>query len=520
MNENEILKFIDPILNFCLKRLSNRQNAEDLAGEIIVHVLSGMKKYDIDSLDSWVWRIARNRYARFIASEKRRRAVFMSDDIDVTEVRDDYDFVDEIVVKEEHNRVFRYLHSLSSEYRNIAVDYYMEQLPVKSIAEKHSLTETTVKWRLNVSREKIRKRMGEKEMEKIYKRINWNTDACNGNMDSDQYLHGQVARAICEVAYEKPLTIEEISLKTGLPTIYIEDEITQLIGGDAIVEVGNKYATNFIVLRNCDNKVMQTKFAPIVGEIADYYAKLFSDNEFAVKAMNFYGSDFTMQRLGYIALPGSIRDRVGDIKRSLNIENGPYPPRLDGGYGWFVVSEISEDGSDLYGTGCNSATNNGNTLNYFHIAKYFHSNIYHNGGTKWMQSRLIVEQSKDGIIPDSILTDDDKIRLLQANLITKDGDQLKLNFPAFTAAQYDAFIALFQQDTAALDSLLSDLILDIHKSFKLFVPARLDSQINQWVSIYTQNIIGLVAEELITRKILATPSPSTPMTNGVFHVGT
>lgn len=52
-------------------------------------------------------------------------------------------------------------------------------------------------------------------MDKIYQRINWNTTVCNGNMDSDAYLHTQIARAICLAAYETPLTVEEISIRTG-----------------------------------------------------------------------------------------------------------------------------------------------------------------------------------------------------------------------------------------------------------------------------------------------------------------
>ena len=59
-------------------------------------------------------------------------------------------------------------------------------------------------------------------MDKVYQRINWNTGTCNGNMDSDAYLHTQISRAICLAAYEKPLTVEEISISTGIPTMYVE----------------------------------------------------------------------------------------------------------------------------------------------------------------------------------------------------------------------------------------------------------------------------------------------------------
>ena len=519
-NENEIVKFVEPIFHFCVKRLNNRQDAEDLASEIMVHILSGIKKYHIDSLENWVWRIAHNRYARFIDMRNKRSET--SSENNIEDIQDDYDFVDEIFIADEYQQVFKYLHTLSSEYRNILVDYYIGQLPIKQIAENHALTETTVKWRLNVSREKIKTRMGENKMDKVYKRINWNTNACNGSMDPNEYLYSQIARAICEAAYEKPLTVEEISLKTGLPTMYIEDELPRLINGDAIVKGGGKYATNFIILRLCDTQVMITKFAPLVANIADYFTTLFKDNESAVSNMGFYGSDFTMKRLGYIALPVVLREKIHKIKDSLNMQNGPYPTRLDGGYGWFVVDEKETEDESLSATesGCNTSGDEakGNFIYYYWIGKYFHSSVYHNGGIRWLASKNIVGKSQNGIIPNDSLSEDDLIRLLKANLIFKDGDKYKFNFPVFIKEQFNNFKECFDKDNAYLDKVLTELITDIHKSFKAFVPKRLDSQINQWVSCYVNNIIGFTAEELINRGVLEKPDDEKPLTNGVFSI--
>ena len=193
MDENEFLKYVEPVFHFCLKRLHNRFDAEDLASEIMVHILSGMKKYHIDSLEKWVWRIAYNRYARFIDTRNKRGEVPPENDF--LDIQDDYDFIDGIIIADEYQRVFKYLHTLSSEYRNILVDYYIGELSVKQIAHNYALSETTVKWRLNISREKIKTRIGENKMDKIYKRINLNTNSCNGSMDSNKYLYSQIARS-------------------------------------------------------------------------------------------------------------------------------------------------------------------------------------------------------------------------------------------------------------------------------------------------------------------------------------
>lgn len=134
MDENEIIPYIEPIFRFCYKRLSNRYDAEDLASEIICHILAGINKYQIESLDAWVWRIARNRYARFIDNQNKNQIILSCEDelFDVA----NYSDVDEVSTEEQYETVFRYLHTLSSEYKDIFVNYYIGELSVKSLAKK------------------------------------------------------------------------------------------------------------------------------------------------------------------------------------------------------------------------------------------------------------------------------------------------------------------------------------------------------------------------------------------------
>ncbi|MGF7145749.1 RNA polymerase sigma factor (sigma-70 family) [Anaerotaenia torta] len=517
--ENEILKFIEPVFRFCLKRVSNRHDAEDLASEIILHVLDGAGKYEIQSFDAWVWRIAHNRYARYCEA-KHVRAEFYSEDA-LFDLADDYDFVDRLTVTDEYETVFRYLHTLSSQYKNLLVDYYIGELPIRDLSKKYSLPETTIKWRLNISRRKIKKRIGDHKMDKIYKHINWQTTTCNGALNTGAYLSGQVARAICETAYEKPLTIEEISLKTGLPTMYIEDALPHLLYGDAIEQIGSKYAANFIILRLKDKEQMEKQFAPLISDIADYFEKQFTERSRKVTAMHFYGHHFGMARLGYIALPLVLRAAIRNIMDELpGLAQGPYPPRKDGGYGWFLIEEAKDenDQGGEYNSGCNSTDEESSIIYYYHIFKYFCSSIYHNGGTRWLSANRIPQKSTNGIIPEGSLSEDDIVRLLQRNLIRKDTTGYQLNFACFTQDQFSEFSGLFRLEDKRIEKLLTNLILNIREYFQSFVPKRLERQINQWVSCFVHSITGYVTEELIARGILEKPDREKPLTNGVFYV--
>ena len=296
MDEKGVIRYIEPVFRFCHHRLDNWHDAEDLAGEILLHILDGIGKYQIESLEAWVWRIAHNRYARFINARNKRQSILSGQEL--YEVAEECLQVEEPSVEEEYEPVFRCLHTLSSEYRDIFVDYYIGEMSVKQLAQKYALPETTIKWRLNVGRSRIRERIGTEQMDKVYQRINWNTYGCNGSMDSHRYLHSQIARAICKAAYEKPLTVEEISMCTGIPTIYIEDVLPELEYGDAIRKNGNKYATDFIVFRLKDRADTEAVQEPMVRAIADHYERLLWQ-ERDLGEIGFYGCDFGMECWGW-----------------------------------------------------------------------------------------------------------------------------------------------------------------------------------------------------------------------------
>ncbi len=365
-------------------------------------------------------------------------------------------------------------------------------------------------------------------MDKVYQRINWNTTTCNGNMDSDAYLHTQVARAICLAAYEKPLTVEEISIRTGIPTMYVEDELPRLEYGDAVCEAGNKYATNFIIFRLTDRKQTEDVSASAVSTIADRFEVALRDAENKIRALDFYGNDFGIGRLGYIIVPYLLRHKISDVKNNrLKLANGPYPPRKDGGYGWFIVEETVDESENCaeYDSGCNVAGDDSGSkykvpthIYYYWIGKYFDYNIYHNKGIRWMCANGISQNSVNGVVSKESLSEEDAAHLIETNLLIKNEDHYVLNFPHFTAEQFRKFVSLFEMNDEKLDGLLAEWVVTVRNNFVNFVPKRLHNQINQWVDCYLHQIIGYVTDELIRRGVLRKPDNKMPLTDGIFSV--
>ncbi len=358
-------------------------------------------------------------------------------------------------------------------------------------------------------------------MEKIYKRINWNTAACNGSADTDRYLHTQLARAVCKAAYETPLTVEEIGVRTGIPVLYIEDEIPRLEYGEAVCKIGNKYAANFIVFRLEDRKTVEKASEQMIKGLADRFERMFSSAAGDVDRLNFYGHGFGMERLGHFVVPYVLRKKIGTLKTDrLQMKNGPFPPRRDGGYGWFIVEETVDSGEkpSEYTTGCNAAGGGGGNIYYYWTAKYFDNDIYHNGGTRWLCEKNIFPEKPDGIVKPALLSDEEAAGLIQKGLLVKDGPEYRLNFACFTEKQFAEFVSLFAIEDEELENALSEWILSVRNSFSSFVPKRLEPQINQWVSQYLFQAVGHVTDELMNRGVLKKTSPDRPLTDGVFYV--
>lgn len=508
MNAEELMPYIEPIYRFCRKRLQSRYDAEDLAGDILCCLLEGSSASAIDSLNAYVWRVARNRYARWIDG-RRRSVVLLSEDLPSAVCRDRRSDAD----AQAFERVFRCLHTLSAAYRDIFVDHYVGGLSVRALADKYALPESTIKWRLHTGREKIKKRVGEQSMDKIYNRIQWNTVTCNGSLDTDRYLHTQLARAICLAAYEKPLTVEEISVQTGVPALYIEDELPRLLHGEAVVKLGEKYATNFILFRLKDAQIVKMAAEPLLQTVVGRVEALLRDGAARTAGLDFYGSGFGMERLGHILLPYLLRRTIGDLKsRRLGLENGAFPMRRDGGCGWFVVEE-TEDASEKsapFNSGRNAVEGDGLWLYLYWVAKYYDQDVY--AGMKRLAA-CGLPRGGDGRIGRGELADEEAAALLQCGLLIRDADGYRLNFPCFTAAQFADWVSRFSLEDDALADTLCAWILSVRESFARFTPVRLESQINQWVSYYLFRLVGQVIDECVSRGVLCKPT-----VDGVFCV--
>lgn len=153
--------YVEKIFYFCLKKTGSVYDAQDLSSDITVNILQSLNKGIIPiHFSAWVWRIARNRYSVWAdIKHKRSDAVTGSDIGDYVIESDGGDIACELINSEDLLLLRRELAFISSDYRNIVVAYYLDDIPVKKIAAALTLPEGTVMSKLYRARKKLKEGM-------------------------------------------------------------------------------------------------------------------------------------------------------------------------------------------------------------------------------------------------------------------------------------------------------------------------------------------------------------------------
>jgi len=244
--------YMDKLFYFCLEKTGDRYEAENLASEIVINVLSSHKRCPATvNFSAWFWQIARNRSSMW-AKKKNEHDRWISE-LDVSE----YDIIDEdaitedmILKKDDLELLRRELAFISSSYRELIVAYYIEDKPIKEIAASIGASESSVRVRLFRARKALKEGM---EMARTFGPRSYHpgeVDFCilgNNPKPLYTYLKRLLPQNILLEAYENPSTVEELAIALGTAVPYIEEEIRILTKNELLKEIGDRYVTNFFI---------------------------------------------------------------------------------------------------------------------------------------------------------------------------------------------------------------------------------------------------------------------------------
>lgn len=179
MDSKRLYDFVEEnmktIFAYALSRISNQEDAEDLAGDIILAILSCSERIkNEDTMFGYVWQIAANTYKKFLRKRSYSGTAEYDDDI-LNSIPSDGDITDEIIKMEERNSLRRELSLLSKQYRECTVAYYFDGLSCAQTSEKLGISLEMVKYYLFKTRKLLKEGIGmEHEFgEKSYKPSNF-----------------------------------------------------------------------------------------------------------------------------------------------------------------------------------------------------------------------------------------------------------------------------------------------------------------------------------------------------------
>ena len=309
---------------YALKKTGSEQDAADLAADICYEaacaLLQGLAPQD---LDAWVWAVARNRWARW-ARKNYYRAPGTEDLADYAEELAAEDDVEASVVHaEELALIRRELAFIRTDYRQILVAHYFEEMSVAEISRRFGIPIGTVKTKLQSSRRFVKEGMN---MAKQFGTRSFQPETfgfvASGNQPGGlpwSAIRRKIPVNILCTAHNNPCTLEELSMEMGVAMPYMEEEVSLLEDGELIRRLENgRYITNFFISpKECQNEIneLSCRFAEVhyravwelAGEVRALAAARGASNG-AVPAIDeqMYFAFFVEQQLGGDVLPPNI----------------------------------------------------------------------------------------------------------------------------------------------------------------------------------------------------------------------
>lgn len=248
-----IIEYLGKVFYFCLKKTGQEQDAAELASNINFEILKALLKgIKPDNFESWVWSISRNQWSRWAT----QRFYKQPEHVDIQEYNEllssEENIENSVVHAEDIERIRRELAFIRSDYREILVTHYFEEMSVWEISMKFSIPLGTVKTKLQSSRKILKEGMN---MAREFGRRSFKPEMIGVTASGSQragHPWNVIGRLIpmnilCE-ANNNPSTIEELSMQLGIAVPYMEEEVRLLEEAELLrVVEKNKYITSFFI---------------------------------------------------------------------------------------------------------------------------------------------------------------------------------------------------------------------------------------------------------------------------------
>lgn len=299
--EARIAEVSKTIYSYCRAKTSTREEAEDLSQDILLNLIRSVDSLrDERAFYAFMWGVAGNVYKQWCGKKQRHSCCELTEEI-LSALPSEQP--PELLLSGESDDIYllrRELTLLSERYRRAIVLYYIEGRSCTEISELLAVSESTVKYLLFKSRKVLKEGMS---MQRDLGRLSYDPKTLiplysgEGPNRFADFMQSRIRQNILSACYNDSLTAQQISLETGIPLPYLDDEIAQMESRGMLVRDGRHYKANVIVITaECQDEIDRAA----VGyheQIADMVERFLSEKIDDFKGIGFVGSDFSENTL-------------------------------------------------------------------------------------------------------------------------------------------------------------------------------------------------------------------------------
>lgn len=531
METNEMLKAIgekellDKLYGFAYPRCSSSFEAEELCSDIVLAVLTAIKKQSrVENFYAFVWTVARRVYADFC--EKRKKASkTVSIENGGLDFASEASGIDDIIEADEASRqlkrIYREIAFLSKEYRDVMVMFYLDEMKVKDIASRLGIPENTVKQRLFSARNTVRKEVNNMENKNLsLKPISFyyfGTGNPVGNQPS-VVTQRTFSQNLVYLIKNKAKSARELSEELCVPMLFIEEELEiqcRGINGEygMVRKLENgKYIANVIVADYNEAVESQKIFGRHLPEMAEVVKEIIAQNKEKMLSFPFLSKQTDTGFILWNLVKRSSWQLLSKVQKLLAEKYFADITPASRPYTQAAIASPYESGSVISSYGCDGIDAS-ESCGYKHV---FMSNLYgprleahfhcgHNIGTDPLI--LLMLRSIGGLKTDSLSESEKETaaKAIECGYIRKNGDLLEPNVLVLERQNEQAFYSLLQI-CDKLDNVAEDIAKELAEFIKSHLPKHLENEFLTYSSLIASACLGSdLIEECIKEGILTCP---------------
>lgn len=284
------------IFSYSMARTRSREEAEDLSQEILLELVKSAGNIrDDKAFYGFIWALAGNVYKQWLRKKHKAETLELAENVLTEDLPNQ-----EQDPSEDFILLRRELTLLCEKYRKATVLYYVEEKSCFEIARILSISESMVKYLLFKSRKVLKEGMN---MERTLGVLSYNPKnliplySGEGPNNFHAFMKSKIRQNVLSACYNDALTEQQISLETGVPLPYLEEEISALLEKKILLKEGKRYKANVIVIDTRCGKEIAEKAALYHEKIAKAMETFIDEHLEAFKAIGFRGCDFSENTL-------------------------------------------------------------------------------------------------------------------------------------------------------------------------------------------------------------------------------